>query len=868
MTDDTRRDGGSIAAESLYRHPLTVLALVLLLAAASLIYSAQNLKINTDTTDMIAADVPFRQNHLALQRAFPAFKDTIVAVIDGDTPEASDEAVKTLAAAMAADSRHFSKVEIPGGDPFFERHGLLYLDLDTLTALGDRLAEAQPLLAALAADPNLKGFSDFIRLALEQRGSADMPEPLDRLFEELAEVVEAARDGRPKDLSWQERLDIGSGRGGGKRRLLIAEPRSDYGSLAPAADAIQATRALAGELGIDGESGPALRLTGSAVIEHEELRTVSSGAIWAGLSATAGVAFLLVFGLGSIRLIAATLITLLVGLIITAGFATLLIGRLNLISVTFAVLFVGLGVDFGIHLCLRYKEELQRRRPQNDALGRTVRAVARPLSLSAICAGLGFIAFVPTDYRGLAELGIISATGMAVAWLASLMLLPALLRLMPLEAKGRDQAAPPSGPAWTERHASSILGIAVIAAVCLVPLLPRVTFDFNPLNLKDPNSESVATFLALERNPDTATNVISVLAPTLDAGERAAARLRGTPGIGDVITLSSFVPDDQAEKLELIDGMAFFLGSLSPAADGTIDGEARKAAFDQLVAALGQADPAEGSGGRRFLDSLKAFAAETSGKSAAALLDLERRLTRYLPNLLARLDRALQANEVSLDTLPESLRENWVNESGQAKVMARPAIGIQDNRSLQRFADAALDAAPNATGTPVIITEAGRVVVSAFVKASVIAFSLIAIVLIVVLRRPMDVLLVLAPLALAILFTAGTSVFLDLQLNFANVIVLPLLLGLGVSGAIHVVMRRRAIRSQAASDGPISTPRAVLFSALTTIASFGSLAISPHPGMASMGLLLTVAILWSLVCTLVILPALFALVEPFRSTPP
>ncbi|MGI9510010.1 MAG: MMPL family transporter, partial [Geminicoccaceae bacterium] len=194
--------------------------------------------------------------------------------------------------------------------------------------------------------------------------------------------------------------------------------------------------------------------------------------------------------------------------------------------------------------------------------------------------------------------------------------------------------------------------------------------------------------------------------------------------------------------------------------------------------------------------------------------------------------------------------------------------GIHDNRALQRFADAALGKAPTATGTPIIITEAGRVVVGAFIEASVIALSLITLVLIVVLRRPVDVLLVLVPLALAILFTAATSVFLDLQLNFANVIVLPLLLGLGVSGAIHVVIRRRALRAEEALPGPVSTPRAVLFSALTTIASFGSLAISPHPGMASMGLLLTVAILWSLICTLVILPALFALVDPFRSTPP
>ena len=378
----------------------------------------------------------------------------------------------------------------------------------------------------------------------------------------------------------------------------------------------------------------------------------------------------------------------------------------------------------------------------------------------------------------------------------------------------------------------------------------------------------MAAFLDLERNPDTATNVISVLTSDLDEAERTAEKLRQTAGIGDVITLSSFVPTDQMEKLDLIDGMAFFLGSLAPSTDAAISDAERKAAFDQLLTSLEQANPEEESGANRLFESLSELGSTTKGPDGPTLLDLEMRLTRYLPNLLARLDRALQAGEVSLESLPPSLREDWVNEAGEAKVLAKPAIGIHDNRSLQRFADAALGAAPSATGTPVIITEAGRVVVGAFIEASAIALSLITLILIVVLRRPVDVLLVLIPLALAILFTAGTSVFLGLELNFANVIVLPLLLGLGVSGAIHVVMRRRAMQISEALSGPVSTPRAVLFSALTTIASFGSLAISPHPGMASMGLLLTVAILWSLVCTLVILPALFALIEPFRATTP
>jgi len=865
MTSKSQENGWSCLGSATPGRALATLAIALILTGISLIYSVTTLRINTDTTDMIAADVPFRQNHLALKEAFPAFKETIVAVIDGATPEASLEAAEDLAEALSSDKSHFAHVQHIGGDPFFARHGLLYLDIDTLTTLSDRLAEAQPLLAALAADPNLDGLSGFIELALTE--SDDLPQGLDDLLGQMAEVTEAAIEDRRKDLSWIEQLDLG-GRASGKRQILIAEPVIDYGSLAPAASVIDAVRRHAKEQGIGDQGQPSLRLTGSAVIEHEELASVSSGAVWAGVTATAGVALLLVWGLGSIRLIIATLGTLIIGLIITAGLATLVIGRLNLISVTFAVLFVGLGVDFGIHLTLRYKEEIQRQLEHKDALRRALSAVGGPLSLSALCAGLGFIAFAPTDYQGLAELGMISAIGMAVAWASSLWVLPALLTLMSLQPSEKTPAQTASGPAWTERFASPILGIALIAAVSSVPLLTRVSFDFNPLNLKDPESESVATFLDLERNPDTASNLVSVLASDLVEADRMAEGLRQVQGIGDVITLSSFVPGDQDEKLGVIEDTAFFLGPLEPPSFETIGDDERLAAFERLRAALQEHGPGVDSGAGSLVAALDNLAAKIDGKGASDLIDLEERLTRYLPSLLQKLDLALQAGEVTLESLPDTLRTDWINENGEAKVLARPAIGIQDNRSLERFADAALGEVRTATGTPVIITEAGRVVVSAFTEASLIAFSLITIVLILVLRRLVDVLMVLVPLALAIVYTGATSVLLGLQLNFANVIVLPLLLGLGVSGAVHVVMRRRAIESADAIPGQSSTRRAVFFSALTTVASFGSLAISPHLGMASMGLLLTVAILWSLVCTLVILPALFALFDSTKGVNP
>ena len=834
--------------------PLPFVALSIGVAAAALMVTLGHLRIDTSTTEMISPEVPFRRNQAAFQRAFPDFGDTVVAVIEGAVPERVDQVARALADQLRA-SDHFTAVDYPAGHPFFARNGLLYLPLEELAALTDRLAAAQPLLAALAADPSLRGLADFLSLAFGYQAAGSAPaSELDGVLGAMARVVEAQLAGQFGELSWQSAL-AGEGAAASGREVVIAQPRLDFASMAPAAAAIAALRAEAADLGIAPEHGLRLALTGAAVLDTEELASVGSGALLASLLTTLAVAALLVWGLRSLRLIAATLLTLAVGLILTACFAALSIGRLNLLSITFAVLFVGLGVDFGIHLVLRFQEALAAELRRRAALRAATAGVGGPLSLSALCAGCGFLAFVPTDYQGLAELGIISTAGMAIAWLASLTLLPALLamlrpRLNPMEAK--------TGPRRRLRRPGLVVLMAALAGVASLPALSAVSFDFNPLHLKDPESESMRTFAGLAADPATSPHVIDVLAPSLEQADALAARLEALDEVGEAITLSSFVPQAQDEKLELIESLAFYLGpALAPAEQTTSSTpEERRAAFAELRALL--ADGAGGPGAARLAAALSGLG---QNPSDAALADLEVRLTGTLPGLLERLRRALDGGPIARADLPAELRAQWVNEHGEARILVRPAIPIVDNTVLQQFARAVLAVAPNATGTPVVVMQGGEEVVRAFREASGLALTFITVLLAIVLRDARDLVFVLAPLGLAVLFTAASAVLLDLQLNFANVIVLPLLLGLGVSGALHVVMRWRE-EGEGGDLAATSTPRAVLFSALTTVASFGSLAISAHRGLASMGLLLTIAIFWSLVCSLLILPAILALARP------
>lgn len=836
--------------------PAAVVLAAVVVSALALTYTLSRLAINMSTTEMISAEVPFRQNWIAYQRAFPQFSNPIVAVIEGRAPERVEAMAAALADALRADA-NFRTVDYPGGDPFFARHGLLYLDVPALAELSDRLAASQPLLAVLAQDPTLRGLAGFLTLAAGQDNALD--DRLDELLSDMAQVVDAQLAAEPRYFSWRRALQP-EGASAQSRALVLTQPKLDHASLAPAADAIAALRAHAAALGILPADGLELKLTGQAVLDHEELESVGSGALLAATITTVAVAVLLVWGLGSLRLIVATLLTLAAGLIATAGLATLLVGRLNLISVTFAVLFVGLGVDFGIHLVLRYREARDRQSERRDALRSAVLGVGGALSMSALCAAVGFLSFVPTDYLGLAELGLISAGGMAIAWFTSLTLLPALLCLMPV---ARRPVATGNRRRWlprTDRHTRVVLSLAALGALASLLALPYVEFDFNPLNLKDPSSESVATFYELAEDPATSPQLIDVVADSLADADAIAARLEARPEVGTAVTLSDFVPEAQAEKLDLIDALSFYLGpSLEPADPAPLDAKERTAALDALQATLRglPAAPGTDSGTARLAAALDRFERELGG-SPTALAELEDRLMATLPELLERLNDALQARPVSLESLPADLRERWINAAGQARIQIRPAGPVTDNQTLRQFAEAVLAVEPSATGTPIEITEAANVVIGAFAQASWLALGLITLLLAVVLRSLRDIVLVLVPLGLAVLLTASSAVLLGLALNFANVIVLPLLLGLGVSGALHVVMRARE-QADGSDVGATSTPRAVLFSALTTIASFGSLAVSDHRGLSSMGQLLTIAILWSLVCTLAVLPAMLSL---------
>jgi hypothetical protein len=855
------------------RWALAVVVLSLLSAVASVVFIADNIAINTDTTDMLSADLPFRKNWQAENEAFPQFDNTVVVVVEGETPDLADDGAAALATRMREQPGLFGSVFYPQGDGFFLRNGLLYLDVDELYALSDRLAAAQPFLGALSADPSLRGLFGILALAVEQTETAegDVPIEMAPMLEAIAEVVEAQAAGRFAQLSWQRLMSAGEDEGPADRlRLIVIQPPLDFETMQPAAPAMAGIHAIARDLKLDEAHGVTVRITGEAALESEELETVAVGMEIAG-----GVSLVLVIGLlllcyHSLRTAVATLLTLIVGLIWTAAFAVAAVGALNLISVAFAVLFIGLGVDFGIHYALRYREALRAGADHTIALRRAVSGVGGALTLSAIAAAIGFYSFLPTDYTGLAELGLIAGTGMGIALFANTTLLPALLTLFRPRSPVTWGAVRTLAGRTThalERHARPIIWGALAVGIGAAALIPWARFDFDPLNLQSRKSESVATLLDLMKQGENVGYFVSVVTEDLDRARTLADRAAALEPVGSTLTAADFVPHDQDEKLDIIGTLALILEpSLTGHAEPPPNEEQVVAALAELKGALASLAAGEhGGDSGAAARLLAAFAAlPGGGEDPAAVADLRIRLLSGLGGRLEALRQSLMAEPVTLDDLPADLRERFIAADGRARLEIYPKENIQkDSDALRVFVDAVIAIAPDATGAPIIMLEGGRAVILAFFQAAGLAVVAITVLLVVLLRNLRDIAMVFAPLVLAALLTVAATVLLDLPFNFANVIVLPLLFGLGVAGSLQLVMRE--IRERG-TVGVLtsSTPRAVLFSAFTTIGSFGSLGLSGHPGTASMGLLLTLAITLSMLCTLVVLPALMATFGPTR----
>ncbi|MDB5359947.1 MAG: hypothetical protein JWO51_1244 [Rhodospirillales bacterium] len=855
------------------RHAWRVLLAALVLTLLGGWFASGHLGVNTDTSKLLSPDLAWQKQGAAFDAAFPASTSLTTIVLDGTSSDAVEDATAALAKALAEKTDVIKSVRRPDSGPFFNRYGLMFLDKDELAALSDQIAEAQPLMGPLDADPSLRGLFGVLGQALTgMEGGEASGGKLSGPMGVFAHTIDSVTAGKPEAVSWGQLMTGKPPRPEELRHFILVQAKLDFDALEPGAAASAAIRRSAADLGLAAK-GVRVRLTGEVPLQDEEFASVSEGAGTATAITVVVVIGILLWALRAPRLILAILITLIVGLVMTAAFAAVAVGTLNMISIAFAVLFIGIGVDFGIQFSMRYRAELyevtggakptDRAAANQAALKRAARAISGPLGLAALATAVGFYSFLPTDYKGVSELGLIAGTSMFVALIANLTVLPALLTLLP--ARGKPEAAGfawgASIDGWLQRHAKPVLALALLLGVAGAASMPLVRFDADPLDLKDPSKESVTTVKELTADPLASPYSIEILTRDLPAAQALADKLSALPEVRQALTLASFVPEDQQPKLDILEQTKFLLGPI----------------IDHAVTLPPPSDDEERAALRNYAEHLRSFLAGEHGAALGpAASALQTAIGRFLagPNggdvkvlreaLLGgfegRIDMlraAMTAEKLTPETMPPEIRGDWIAADGRARVSVFPKGDMKDEHQMAAFVAAVRTLAPDATGAPVSILESGKTVSTAFTTASLLALAAITLLLAIVLRRVRDVALVVLPLALAGFYALGTCVAIGLAFNYANVIAVPLLMGIGVAFDIYFVMVWRG------GSGPVallqtSTARAVVFSAATTGTAFGSLALSHHAGTASMGLLLMMSLIYVLLCTLIVQPALMS----------
>ena len=853
-------------------HSFLVLLFSFLATVGVLVYTANHFRIDTELTDMISDTLPYRKLEKEFQHAFPQFRETIVVLIDADTPEAARLYRDKLTERLKKARGLFKEVYAPGSGDFFERNGLLYLSVKDLEAFSEKLASAQPLLGLLSKDLTLRGLFSVIDKIVSQEGDIEQKTKLAPVLDRLAQTIESSAANLSRPVSWQKLILGDAAAADASRQFIILDPVLDRAGVSGGGAGIEAIYRIRDELGLHKASGVRIRLTGDIVLNYENLRTLNKGMGLTTLISFLLVAVAITIGLGSGRLVLASLGTLLVGFIWTLGFAIAFVGRLNLISVAFGVLFIGLGIDYAIQYCLRYRELIASGLGHHEAIVGTAKGLGVSLLVCTVAAAIGFYSFLPTPYTGVSELGLIAGTGMLINLLSTLTVLPALLTLFPLKNTGmKDLVADRPLYRVPYKYAKAIVAGAVAIGIGAAFFVPKLYFDYNPLNLYDPRSDAVLAIKELFKNEMTCPWTISILARNSKEAKEMAGRLKGLKEVQEAITFTSFVPEDQRSKLAILSDIALFMPpGLETLKPEKLSYEEKVASLESLKSSLKKAlstarerDGAYATSVSRLLHSLerfkKALSHPENGKEA--LDQLEQNFLSYLPNLFHELNTSLQASPVKESDLPRELRSRYVTPDGRYRVEVFPRKNILEPDSLKSFVQAVSAVAPNSTDTPVTIREAGNAVVRSFLLATLYALLAISLFMLIELRSISDTVLVLLPLALSLLITCAASAILDIPFNFANVIVIPLLLGSGVEG-IYLIHRFRTDPPPSGNMLETSTARALFFSTLTTILSFSTLSFSPHQGMASMGKLLTICIGSLMITTLIFLPALLKFVKP------
>lgn len=877
-----------------------------MLAVTAGLYSARRLEFKTSRNDLIGRDSDYWRIYSRYAEEFRAEEDYLL-VVEGDRPDRNRAAVDALVKQFLTPANNPFPGDAPVAQQFIsedvfyradlepmQKWFLYYLSRAELSQIGDSLKEFNQLVNVLQQNPRLATFFDAMNQMLEQMTTA--PEDQRRRMEAFLPTITAIvkQLGEPdgsadkwrllspwasaffseemlgqaeQEMKWQGYHVFQDGH----MFVILLHPRLTGRISGPDhhAATVPKIRRILNEVRRD-FPGVKLSLSGEPVLDYDEMNVSQRDAKKSSVLTLILISVVIVLGFRDWLRMLLSICCLILVIAVTMGYTTLVIGHLNIITITFAVMILGLGEDLGVQFISRYEEELTRDRNRFDAVRGALNSTGPSIIIAGVTNAAAFFAMVLSGFKGVAELGIIAGGGMLLATLGMTVLLPALLLSvqrrnepahLPLQVKvtGVERAL--------LRRPWVTVGVCATFAVAAMIVGWHAKFDFNVLKLQSRGLESVDTELRLLKAGTESSIFASVVCDDLAQTRVLQHSLTGLPTVATAHSIAELIPEEQEAKVPLIREIRQRVGKVEftvpPFQPG--DADAVENALGSLRLRANNLARGAAERGDRAAEKVLAALADAARDTRARLREMQpdklpQRLSayegRFYSDLQAQL--ALLAGQADrpmtvADVTPE-LRRMLVGKTGKFLVRVFPRENIWEREPLERFVADVQSVAPNATGTPLGLHEFVNILVRGYIKAALWAFLVIAIMVFVDLRTAMATVLTLVPLVVGTIWLIGVMAVCGIRFNPANILALPLMVGIGVAYGIYIVQRYRE-DGEATFYGK-STGRAVMLSAVTAVIAFGSLIIGAHRGIRSLGLLMVIGISACLIAALALLPAL------------
>ncbi|MFL2663175.1 MAG: MMPL family transporter [Alphaproteobacteria bacterium] len=824
--------------DSFLKNPYKVVISFLFITFLAMFSTFQNLAINTSTDSLIDDQLTFKKNQKKLKKHFKVLNNNILIRIKGKNSKKIENIFLEIENKL--DQREeFDFYYSPNFDKFFKSNFFSLLSEKQKNDFIDQLYQFQPFISELNNNKKLEGFNNFIDLVLKSQNTNEI-KSLDIVFKNFILALNTRTE-----VDWKKILRKDS-----DEIFILLSVNENYlnsNGFSLTYEFLQSLREKYNSQNVN------IQFTGGLIIDHEEIKSVSSGAALSGLLSIILVSIILYASLKKIKLIFCLIVSILVGLFITTGITSVTIGSLNLISVAFAVLFIGLSVDFGIQVFLRILEN-QKENIGLENFKSELGSVSRTITIASIPSIVGFLSFVPTKYTGLSELGIISAIGLFVGLLVNILFLPAIYSL--IKKSDSKIIERKKNKLWQRfsnfilSHKYYLLFSLLIISIYNFTFIKSISFDSDAMKLKDQKLQSVLLAKELiEKNP-TSDYIISIV-ENKEIDSSKLKDLLNNSNIQEIRSLGTLFKEYKSENLDYLK----FLISTGVSKEFYSSPEE----FDRFQNLLIKIKNLK-------IDSITSISEELINKLSQ--IDANKKEIKNIEELF--FIKFNDLNKIILtignkkyknyDVIPDYYKNRFESLDGFYRYEVIPSKDVNRKENLEEFVDSVQRFYPDATGMPVVQLEAGKIVKNSFIYAFIFSFIITFFYLLMIFKNLYKVFLCIFSLLIALILLIFLMIVFKIDLNFANMISLPLLFSLGISYPIYFVTRLSE-KGNVTSVFVSNTPLAIFTSSLTTICSFGTLFFSSHQGTSSMGLLLFISLLTTLISSLIFLPIISTFIK-------